>query len=106
MSETVPLPRATQSLSPKDAICRTAICPLHNKRTNVATGFIGPAEGHISGIEVWLFNCVALTQKGHKADHTFAALADRTAPKTVEESKAWVAKMKMSRLAKPSKSQS
>ncbi len=101
MSETVPLPRAVQSLSPKDVVQRRAVCPRCNKWSSE---FIGP--GQMGTRTTWTFRCSALTTKGAKADHLFAALPDRNAPKTIEETVVWVNEQKMSRLAKPTKSQS
>ncbi len=79
------LPQATQSLT-KTGTRRTATCPLHKKQSSEYMG----VSFSTSGADVWKFRCTALTQKGVKADHIFVARADPSAPRTIEESLAWV----------------
>ncbi len=83
------LPSATQSLTKTGLIRRSAKCPVHDKQSSE---FLGSSySGYSStGIVTWKFRCTALTQKGVKADHIFAARADPHVPRTVEESLAWV----------------
>ncbi len=75
------LPSAVQSLTRTGLIRRSAKCPVHDKQSSE---YLGASE---SG---WKFRCTALTQKGVKADHIFAARADPSAPRTTEGAMAWV----------------
>ncbi len=96
------LPRATQSLTPKDVVQRYAVCPDHNKRSSE---YMGP--GQLDGGRVtWKFRCTAKRTNKDRADHIFPALPDRTAPKTSEESVEWMNKQRLARVERPTKSQS
>lgn len=98
------LPHATQRLTPTGLVQRQAECPDHHKLTSE---FIG--VGQVDGAKqpTWRFRCSALTSKGAKADHIFAALVDRTAPTTPEEAVAWMATKRAERAGlQPTKSQS
>ncbi len=84
------LPSATQSLTKTGLIRRTAVCPLHDKQSSEYMGM----SFSKSGADVWTFRCSALTQKGVKADHLFAARADPTAPKNALDAAAWMLQAK------------
>ncbi len=84
------LPSATQSLTKTGLIRRSATCPLHKKQSSEYMGM----SFSKSGADVWTFRCSALTQKGVKADHIFAARADLHAPKTPLEATAWMLQAK------------
>ncbi len=80
------IPQATQSLTKTGLVRRSATCPLHKKQSSEYMGM----SFSKSGADVWTFRCSALTQKGVKADHIFAARADPHAPKTTEGAMDWV----------------
>lgn len=94
------LPLARQSynpnLKPAMRVVRTAVCPLHDKKSSEFAG----AEDHS-----WVFRCSAANVKGAaRADHYFAARPDPSAPRTAEEMQPWVQAQLLARASSVSES--
>jgi hypothetical protein len=79
---------ATQVLNNQNKVTRSAVCPIHNKRSST---FLGPVESN--GKTHWQFRCMWDGQ-------VFNALPDKSAPTTPEEVTGWVSRQQQERITK------
>lgn len=91
------LPLATQTLETlkgKESIRRSAVCPVHQKKTSK---WIAPNKND-DGIAHWVFECEALKTPENRATHMFAARVPRGVPETMAEVLTWMTNQRLNRL--------